>query len=330
MPSVSVIVPNYNHAPYLPVRLRSILEQTYSDFELLILDDCSPDNSREIIESFAADPRVRVAFNEKNSGNTYLQWRKGLDLTGGEYIWVAESDDFSDTRFLERLLPLLQTNPEAGLAFCETLVVDEEGKELGWYGERSLGAYPRELRDLLNREFVKNGRDYVRSMMFPWNSIPNASAVLFRRAALEAAGGPVTSMRICGDWLLYCKILSKWEVGHIPERFNHFRQHAVNVRSNVRRAALAREWLNVSDWIGDEIGDLPRTARREADRYIAEVLLGIDRNQTRNRVPLSRMAGALARAARLSPRLLLPTADSLARQLVGSIANLLRLRRRSV
>jgi len=326
MPSVSIIVPNYNHAPYLPVRLKSILEQTYSDFELLILDDCSPDNSREVIESFAADPRLRLAFNDKNSGNTYLQWKKGIDLTSGEYVWIAESDDLSDTRFLERLVPLLQASPQAGLAFCETIVVDEEGSELGWYAEQSLGGCEGEL----NREFVKDGREYVRSLMFPWNTIPNASAVLFRRAALEDVGGPVTSMRICGDWLLYCKILSKWDVAHVPDRFNHFRQHDVNVRSNVRRAALAREWLHVANWIIGEISGIPRSARREADRYIAEVLLGIDRTPSRNRVPLSRMPLALTRAGGLSPRLLIPTAQSLARQIVGSVAHLARLRRPTV
>jgi glycosyltransferase involved in cell wall biosynthesis len=317
MPSVSVIVPNYNHAPYLPLRLKSILEQSYTEFELLILDDCSPDNSREVIQTFTNDPRVRVVLNEQNSGNTFLQWRKGLDRTSGDYVWIAESDDFADPRFLERLVPLLQMNPRVGLAFCETVIVDEDGTELGWYIDQNFDRGT--VQDALNREFVEDGREYVKALMFPWNTIPNASAVLFRREAFESEGGPVTSMRICGDWLLYCKILSKWDVGHIPDKMNFFRQHSVNVRSNADRAALAREWLQVASWAQGQVG-IPNRARRQLNRFVAEVLLGIDRSESNNRVPLSRMAGAFARASRFSPGLLLPTAKSLVRQLAGSLA----------
>ena len=317
MTSVSVIVPNYNHAPYLPVRLKSILEQTYSEFELLILDDCSPDNSREVIEAFAGDPRVRVVFNERNSGNTYLQWRKGLELTSGDYVWIAESDDLADCRFLERLVPLLRANPEVGVSFCETVVIDEGGTELGWYVDQNFA--PGTVQEVLKREFVMKGREYVKRLMFPWNTIPNASAVLFRREALESVGGPVTSMRICGDWLLYCKILLEWDVAHVPERLNFFRQHSVNVRTNVRRRALAREWLEVAASVEPRIGRIPSTAKRQLNRYVAEVLLGIDRDQSNNRVALNKMLAAIRRAAQFSPRLLLPTAESLARQIVGSL-----------
>ena len=72
-PTVSVIVPNYNHGRYLRRRIDSILEQTYQDFELIVLDDCSTDNSREILTSYAGSPRVRVEFNETNSGAPFKQ-----------------------------------------------------------------------------------------------------------------------------------------------------------------------------------------------------------------------------------------------------------------
>lgn len=97
-PKVSVIIPNYNHAQYLEERIQSVLSQTYTDFELIVLDDCSSDNSVEIIRnmSFAGKrDNVRFYFNETNSGNTYMQWKKGISLAKGDYIWIAESDDFS-------------------------------------------------------------------------------------------------------------------------------------------------------------------------------------------------------------------------------------------
>ena len=78
-PLVSVIVPNYNHAPYLRERIDSILNQTFQDFELILLDDCSPDNSREIINSYKDNPHVsHIVLNEENSGNTFVQWDLGV------------------------------------------------------------------------------------------------------------------------------------------------------------------------------------------------------------------------------------------------------------
>src|SRR6478735_6868594 len=103
MPTVSVIVPNYNHAAYLPARINSILQQTYTDFELILLDDCSADNSREILENFRHHPKVsHIVYNEVNSGTTFKQWNKGIGLSKGKYIWIAESDDNCEAGLLEK------------------------------------------------------------------------------------------------------------------------------------------------------------------------------------------------------------------------------------
>src|SRR5271155_4024439 len=104
MPTVSIIVPNYNHARFLRQRIDSILTQTFQDFELILLDDCSTDQSRSILREYTTDPRVRLEFNDANSGSTFKQWNKGVSLTRGKYIWIAESDDYADPRLLERLV----------------------------------------------------------------------------------------------------------------------------------------------------------------------------------------------------------------------------------
>jgi glycosyltransferase involved in cell wall biosynthesis len=88
---VSVVVPNYNHARFLRKRVDSILGQTFQDFELILLDDCSTDDSRSVLSKYADDPRVRIEFNEVNSGSTFKQWNKGVWLAHGEYVWIAES-----------------------------------------------------------------------------------------------------------------------------------------------------------------------------------------------------------------------------------------------
>ena len=126
MPKVSVVVPNYNHARFLPKRIESILRQTYQDFELILLDDCSTDDSRTILSQYASDPRVRLEFNQVNSGSTFKQWNKGVRLAQGKYVWIAESDDYAEPRLLERLVAILEADATVAYAYCRSWRVSEE------------------------------------------------------------------------------------------------------------------------------------------------------------------------------------------------------------
>ena len=131
MPIVSVVIPNYNHAQYLRQRIDSILNQIYSDFELIIVDDCSTDNSKEIIESYRTNPKVsQIIFNESNSGTPFQQWETGVDLAKGEWIWIAESDDFAENDFLEKLILQAEIFSTAGLIYSHIRWVDTFGKEI--------------------------------------------------------------------------------------------------------------------------------------------------------------------------------------------------------
>jgi len=134
MPTVSVIVPNYNHARYLPRRVESILAQTYRDFELILLDDGSTDESRSILSEYGNDPRVKIELNERNSGSTFKQWNKGVGLARGKYVWIAESDDYADPTFLERLTEVLESDETIPLAYCQSWSVGEGGATQGLAG----------------------------------------------------------------------------------------------------------------------------------------------------------------------------------------------------
>src|SRR4030042_2316707 len=128
MPTVSVIVPNYNYAQFLDQRLQSILNQTYQDFEVLCLDDASTDNSREIISRYLSHGRFRVYYNEHNSASAFGQWHRGIELAQGEYIWIAEADDYADREFLSSLVAVLEAHPAGGLAYCQSWRVNEGGE----------------------------------------------------------------------------------------------------------------------------------------------------------------------------------------------------------
>ncbi len=223
MPKVSVIIPNYNHAPYLPKRIESVLAQTFRDFELLILDDCSPDNSREIITSYALQhPEIKTHFNEKNSGSPFAQWNKGSEMAKGEYLWFAESDDFCEPTLLETLVPLLDKNPNAGMAYCQTYLVDEQGEIKNSYQKNLEFIYET---DAWQKPFVKSGKDACREWLLFHNPIPNASGALIRKSAFIEAGMADMTMKLNGDWYLYARLLAKNDLAFTPELLNYFRVH---------------------------------------------------------------------------------------------------------
>jgi len=105
-----------------------ILEQTFQDWELIILDDASPDDSLAVISRYLNNRRVQLSPQPYDSGDPFLQWAKGLSLAQGEYVWIAESDDFAAPQFLERLLSLAADHPSAGILYCQSCMVDEDGR----------------------------------------------------------------------------------------------------------------------------------------------------------------------------------------------------------
>lgn len=227
-PTVSVIVPNYNHARYLPQRIESILNQTYQDFELILLDDASTDNSRRVIEEYAQQDKVQAHFNAQNTGSPFLQWEKGAQLAQGKYIWIAESDDFAHETLLETLVPVLEQRPNVGLAYCQSSKVDKHGTIIG-------DGLPRDNSNIDYRrwleEYENQGHDEVVNYLVYKNIIPNASALLFRKSAYLRATGVPVQLRLCGDWLTYVKMLEITDIYYHPAKLNAFRVHDKTVRT---------------------------------------------------------------------------------------------------
>src|SRR5206468_12892236 len=124
--------PNYNHARFLRKRVNTVLGQTFQDFEVILLDDCSTDDSRLILSQYAGHPKVRIEFNEANSGSPFKQWNKGVRLARGEYVWIAESDDYADARLLERLVSSLDGEPSAVFSYCRSWRISANGEVSGF------------------------------------------------------------------------------------------------------------------------------------------------------------------------------------------------------
>jgi glycosyltransferase involved in cell wall biosynthesis len=245
-PKVSVVVPNYNHARFLRQRVDSILRQTYQDFELILLDDCSADDSRSIISSYAADPRVRIQFNEVNSGSPFKQWNRGVRLARGEYVWIAESDDYANERLLERLLKVLEKDPEVTFAYCRSWRISEDGQQNGFVelSFRFLDAHR------WNADFLADGREECRTSFLCTNPVQNASAVVFRKVIFERVGGADENLRVCGDWKLWAGMAFEGKIAYVGEPLNYHRDHSESVRSKSNRMGLdSAEALQVIRWI---------------------------------------------------------------------------------
>ncbi len=212
-------MPNYNHAPYLKERMDSILAQDYPEIEVIVLDDASTDESAEILLSYKSHPRIKkLIFNPVNSGNTFLQWQRGLKESTGEYVWIAESDDVAEPDMLSRLVETMERE-NAVVAFSQSKCIDEQGKIIH-----------RLVTAPFLHSFAMDGVEYARHYLLGENTICNASAVVFRRdVAKEIDLNKVAEYHVSGDRLFWILVSMKGKVAFVAEPLNGFRQHTHKV-----------------------------------------------------------------------------------------------------
>jgi glycosyltransferase involved in cell wall biosynthesis len=227
-PFVSIIVPNYNHADYLALRLDSIYSQTYRNFEVILLDDSSNDDSVAVLnryqESHAENTRLLV--NAKNSGGVFHQWERGLKLARGDIIWIAESDDWCSENFLETLVPFFE-NEAVQLAYCKTIFMNASGSKPQW----SISEYLHDIDpDRWASPIVETAYNIVADAFAIKNIIPNVSSAIFRNP------GPLEilqdlywkEMQTCGDWIFYLHLIRGGVLVYSTDACNYYRIHGEN------------------------------------------------------------------------------------------------------
>lgn len=248
-PLVSVIVPNYNHAPYLHERIDSILNQTFQDFELILLDDCSTDNSREIILSYKGNQHVtHIILNKENTGNTFVQWERGIQLSRGEFIWIAESDDVAKPQLLETLVTELQGTPGAVVAFSHSQMIDSQGRpmSLTWHPKGSSGEV-----------CVYEGNWFLRHRMLVKNHVYNASMTVFRKSVCQSVPNSYQQYRYCGDWLFWIYACQQGRVIEVCRPLNLYRQHERKVTMDSQLDG--RKWRDIAGILRELTGILSLT-----------------------------------------------------------------------
>lgn len=235
-PLVSVIVPNYNHENYLKERLDSIYGQSYQNIEVILLDDCSTDNSRFILKEYQKKypQKTKLIFNEKNSGSPFSQWERGIASASGELIWIAESDDWCELNFVASLVPYFQ-DEMVRLAFANTLFIKDGVKV--W----SLQEYIHDLgAKIFKRDFLQTAHLLTQQYFSKRNLIVNVSSCIFR----NPAGHPIFQdeewkrMRVCGDWIFYLNIIRGGVVAYSAQTTNYYRQHSNNTSVKAQKEDL--------------------------------------------------------------------------------------------
>ena len=210
-PSVSFVVPCYKLAHLLPECINSILLQSFRDFEVLIMDDCSPDNTPEVAQSFQ-DPRVKHIRNEPNLGHL-RNYNKGIELARGRYIWLISADDYLRRSYvLERYIEQLERHPSVGFAYCSGVGL-KDGRETGLL-EYSVYA---------DRDLILPGHKFLKKLLT--GNLVLAASGLVRRECYERLGAFPLDMPYAGDWYLWCLFAMHFDVAYFAEPMVCYREH---------------------------------------------------------------------------------------------------------
>jgi hypothetical protein len=259
-PTVSFVVPCYKLGHFLAECVGSVLSQTYSDWELLIMDDCSPDHTAEVAKSFQ-DPRVKHIRNEQNLG-LVNNFNKGIGLSRGKYVWIISADDYLRRPYtLERYVELMEKHPRVGYTYCPAAKV-ENGQET-------------EIQFSDGKSLIIRGHDFVKRLLE--GNLILAPTAIVRRECYEQMGvfptapvwaGEQLDFNWAQDWYLWCLFALSFDVGYLAEPMVCYRLHDLSFTStltqyeSIRRcvaADIAVPWMIKQK--ADEFG------LREVSRY---------------------------------------------------------------
>lgn len=265
-----MLVPSYNHKPFIVERMNSIYDQTYTWREMIIVDDCSNDGSLQILRDYTKDPRVTLIESSANTGSPFIQWLKASRYATSDYIWIAESDDRNDSQFLEKMVGALEDS-DALFGFCSSKIINLYSEVIGEPRQFKIDSRNLTLRDQGIRIF--KGGDFLRFHMIEYNSIPNVGSCLFRREAFLRASVGIERFTYTGDWYLYLQLMCLGNVLHLPDVLNYFRDHPNTTRSKHRSI---KEWQNVineSGWRYDflvNLGIVSENERTTAEKKLVQ------------------------------------------------------------
>ena len=227
-PVISVITPTYNRADFLPEAVRSVLDQTFQDFELLIVDDGSTDKTPETLEPFLKDQRVRYEF-QPNQGQSVAR-NRALEKARGQFICFLDSDNAWLPDKLEHQLAAFNQHPEVDVVYGDIVTIDEQGHEL-------------------SRKNMRRYSGHIAAHMLKDNCV-SMNTAMARRVCFDEMGGMSGKRRVADDYDLWLRFSAKYRFLYLPEIFAKYRVMADQISTDKRRRFDTNEQI-ILDFLRD-------------------------------------------------------------------------------
>lgn len=243
LPKVTALVPSYNHGRYIHERIQSILKQTYKNIELIVIDDHSEDDSHDSIANLQEYYGFKYFRNDKNSGTPFSAWERILNIATGDFIWVCESDDVAEPKFLDRAVSCFNKEQGAVLFYCSSHIINKYNTIIGHTDDFFHDIWKESRWD---NNFVVNGRDELLQFQLRGQTVPNMSSALIRTNAFKMAFTPfLKRLRLTGDWLFISNVMKQGRVIFFRDTLNRFRKHEATSRVRVKSARSQAEFILV-------------------------------------------------------------------------------------
>lgn len=264
--SISVVIPNYNYEKFLMQRLYSVLIQNVKISEVIILDDMSTDNSREIIDEIYNNLKnyinIKIVYNEKNSGSAFKQWEKGFKLASSDYVWIAEADDYCDKEFLKNVTKPIDKNKNIVISYTDTAFIDSDGNII-------LKSIKPEI-DIMktghwDRDFINDGKSEFENYSFLNCTIANVSSALIKKENYDEYFKISKEYKQAGDWIFYVNVMQNGYISYKNKPLNYYRVHGNNVSSVTKKEAHMNEIKNIHSYYDKKFG-LTSKQKKEIDK----------------------------------------------------------------
>lgn len=219
MPRISIIIPTYNRARFVAQAIESVQTQTFADWEMIVVDDASEDDTPGIVaKQVAQDQRIKYFRNEVNLGISRTR-NRGLELAQGEYIAVLDSDDiWCDMEKLQKQSDFLEQHPDYSLIGGAVILVDEQGSEIG-----------RRQPPIADQD--------IRSGLLLKNTLVHSS-IMYRREAVKGLGGYDVKLSSGEDYDLWLRLGREHKLANLPDYVVKYRVHSGNISISERLKTL--------------------------------------------------------------------------------------------
>jgi glycosyltransferase involved in cell wall biosynthesis len=258
---VGILVPSHNHSRFIKTRIESILNQTFQDFMIYVVDDGSSDASWDLLQEYRDDIRVKLFKNSTPSGSPFSQYSRFFSGPyNHDFWWIAESDDSASIDFLAKTISVLDKDPLIGFVFSASTLINDEDACIGSTRDYLSNFFP----ELNWGEDQLIQRELGLQMLLRGQFVPNLSGMLFRKESLQSRElFGLHRFKLAGDWKFVISLQSLGKAFYISEELNYFRTHSETARTKTDSRARASEYMycNFFAW------------RKLANRHSLEVTL---------------------------------------------------------